>query len=743
MTDYLTIEKQDYQRRRRERYLIIALLIVISFLTYLGIWVFDIGMDLPFPSSILFLFLININVILLLLLLFLTFRNLVKLVFERKKNIMGAKLKTKLVMAFITLSLFPTIILFSVSVQFISVSIDYWFNLQIEQSLKNSVEVGQSFNERILEENLSLGNNLGRVISYEGFLLRSRKERLGRFIHDKQKEYRLASIKVFSKELALIVSFQDTKLDLSPFKGPSQEVLLNSFENGTDSRYKESSPHGNLISGIIPIFSRTQSKAVVGLLVLSKFVPGRFANRINAISRGLQEYRQLKMLKSPMKISHVIMLSIVTLLIIFSAVWFGFYLSKEITIPIMELAEGTKRIASGDYDFFIDMETKDEVGDLVNSFNQMTTDLKTSKNKLEEANLELVKSNFELEQRRLYMEIVLANVASGVISADVDGMILTINKSAERMLDVQADNITGTNYREILEPEYVRIISGFIQDEDLFKKGSFKKQIRFSVADKRLTILISLDILRDDRGNYLGIVAVLEDLSEIEKAQRMAAWREVARRIAHEVKNPLTPIQLSAQRLNKRYGERLAHDDGEIFKECTQMIIKQVDEIKCLVDEFSNFARMPASNPAPTNIREIINEAISLYKEAHKDIKLIFKDSEKVPVCNLDREQIKRAMINLLDNAIQAMDGKGKISVDLDYDQDHKIIHLEVADNGKGISPKDKAHLFEPYYSTKEQGTGLGLAIVNTIISDHDGFIRVKDNEPQGTRFIIELPLRV
>ena len=439
----------------------------------------------------------------------------------------------------------------------------------------------------------------------------------------------------------------------------------------------------------------------------------------------------------------MITLSIVTLLIIFSSVWFGFYLSQGITVPIRELAEGTNRIASGDYNFFIDLEAKDEIGVLVNSFNRMTMDLKTSKDQLEEANRELRKSNVELEQRRLYMEIVLANVAAGVVSADTSGKILTINKSTERMLNIEAKSIIGKNYKDVLSEEYVKIIDKFLGDPGLLRKGFLKQQVRFPLESKTLTLLVSLNVLRDDRGNRLGLVGVFEDLSEIEKAQRVAAWREVARRIAHEVKNPLTPIQLSAQRLRKRYGEKLAPGDGEVFHECTEMIIRQVEELKRLVNEFSNFARMPASNPTPSDIGKIISEALSLYREAHKEVRIDFKDSGQVPIFDLDSEQMKRVLINLLDNAITAIDGDGEVVIDLSYDPVLQMVRIEVADNGKGIPPDHKMRLFEPYFSTKKHGTGLGLAIVNTIITDHNGFIRVQDNKPKGTRFVIELPVRV
>ena len=743
MVTYLEAERRDLKRRRRERYAIIFLLILVSGLTYLGTRVFDLGIDLPFSSSILVFALINLNVILLLLLLFLTVRNLVKLLFERRKGIMGAKLRTRLVLAFVGLSLLPTMIIFFVSVQFISSSIEYWFNLQIEQSLKNSLQVGQDYYNQVGDEVLSFGNGLSRIITFEGLMLVSKKEDLDRFIDEKRKEYHLASVKIFSKKLELRSQSSDKNLDLSPFEDPGADFLREVIEKGTDNRVIQSSPHGELVVGIVPIFSRTETKAVVGILTLSKFIPGSFVNRLKAISTGLQEYHQLKMLKRPIKLSHMITLSIVTLLVIFSAIWFGFYLSQGITVPIRELAEGTKRIASGDYNVFIDLEARDEIGVLVNSFNKMAEDLRISKAQLEKANEELLKSNLELEQRRLYMEIVLANVAAGVISADREGRILTINRSAGKILGLDTFDVLGKNYRDVLSADYVKLIDEFLSDKSFFRKGSLRKEIRVAVGNKALTLLVSLNMLRDDKGKNIGFVAVIEDLSEIEKAQRMAAWREVARRIAHEVKNPLTPIQLSAQRLKKRYGELLDRQNGRIFEECTTMIIRQVEELKRLVDEFSNFARMPAVNPVPSDIKEIITETVLLYREAHKDIKISFSHDQEVPVFNLDREQMKRVMINLLDNAVAAVDGAGEIHIVLSYDQMFQMVRIEVIDNGRGIPPEHRDRLFEPYFSTKKHGTGLGLAIVNTIVTDHNGFIRIIDNKPKGTRVIIELPVRL
>ena len=744
MKNYLISEKQDVVRRRRERYIIISLILFICILsTYLGINFFDLGIDLPLSSSILIYALININVILLLLLLYLTMRNLVKLLFERKNKIMGARLRTKLVMAFVSLSLLPTIILFFVSVQFISTSVEYWFNVPIERSLKTSLEVGQGYYNRVTEEIIGFGNNLSRLITYHEYTVIAKNDEVEKLIHEKRLEYHLASIKIFSQGMEVRALSQDEGLDLSPFKNPGADILRKSFEKGTDFHDIQSSPHGDLISGIVPIFSRTESKAVVGLAVLEKFIPGAFVNRLNTLSRGLEEFRQIKLLKTPIKMTHMIIFSIVTLLILFSSVWFGFFLSKGITVPIQELAEGTHRIASGDYDFFIDLEAEDEMGVLVNSFNSMTLDLKNSKRQVEEASEELRKGNIELERRRVYMETVLANVAAGVISADARGKISTINKSAEKMLDIKGENIIGKHYRDVIGKDYVALIREFLKDRRLFRKDFLERQIRVSVGNKTLTLLISVTVLRDDRGKYLGLVAVFDDLTEIMTAQRMAAWREVARRIAHEVKNPLTPIQLSAQRLKKKYGHVVAKQDGKVFEECTNMIINQVEGLKRLVNEFSSFARMPTSNPQPNNIKKIIDEAVSLYKEAHKKANIVVNGSDDVPIFKVDGEQMKRVMINLLDNALDAIDGKGEIDINLSYIQDVSIAKIEVADDGRGISPDHKMRLFEPYFSTKKQGTGLGLAIVNAIITDHNGHIRVEDREPRGTRFIIELPAKI
>ena len=345
------------------------------------------------------------------------------------------------------------------------------------------------------------------------------------------------------------------------------------------------------------------------------------------------------------------------------------------------------------------------------------------------------------------MEIVLRDVGAGVISIDTDGRIRTINKSAEKILGIRAESVLGEKYDEVLQTEHIILAQELVKAVNQAEHHSVTHQIKLTVHSETLTLLVKVAILHDEEKRYLGMVVVLDDLTQLQKAQRAAAWREVARRIAHEIKNPLTPIQLSAQRLRKRYLNQFAQD-GAIFDECTKTIITQVEELKNLVNEFSSFARMPAANPVPNNLNEIIREAMVLYEEGHKQIRFHFNPDDQIPIFNLDKEQIKRVVVNLLDNAVAAVDaansgqGEGQIIVETHLDPLMNLARVEVADNGCGVSPEDKPLLFEPYFSTKASGTGLGLAIVNTIVSDHDGYIRVKDNSPQGTLFIIELPIK-
>ncbi len=314
-----------------------------------------------------------------------------------------------------------------------------------------------------------------------------------------------------------------------------------------------------------------------------------------------------------------------------------------------------------------------------------------------------------------------------------------MNKAAEEMLGLDAAEVLGKRYTEVFRPDHLQVVGEII--DHVQGSVSIEREVKISIPDRVLTVVVTAATLRDDEGKILGIMVFVEDITQIQKVQRMEAWREVARRIAHEIKNPLTPIQLSAQRLRKRY-EYLLEGDGAVLEKCTSTIIKQVEELKNLVNEFSNFARLPAAELAPDDLNDVVKEALFLYTEGHKGIDFQFiKKGGDLPPVELDREQTIRALINLLDNAVAAVAGKGRIEVSTAYDSSLGVVYLEVADNGCGISPEMKERIFEPYFSTKEEGTGLGLTIVSAIVSDHRGYIRMRQNEPGGTRFIIELPV--
>jgi two-component system, NtrC family, nitrogen regulation sensor histidine kinase NtrY len=739
--------KSKEQRRRSREILIIFILLglvalLFYFQTHASYW----GTQIPIANNILVLSLIGLNIILLLLLVFLILRNIVKLIFERRKKVLGSKLRTKLVLAFIFLSLAPTILLFFISTHFITSSIESWFSVQVEGSLQESLVVAQLYYQNTSDNALYYARQISQGLAQQNLIEKQDRTLLSEFLKMKSLEYSLEAIEILLNQVdppLTVFRIHPPPTNLPPLESKIlQEVL-----KGKESTKIQSVGQGDLIRGLVPIFSAVDPNKVAGVLVVNYFVPQSLVSRISAISTAFEEYKQLQMLKNPIKFSYLTTLSLVTLLIIFSATWFGLFLAKGITGPIQKLAEGTQKITKGNLDFQISRTSEDEIGTLVDSFNKMTQDLKYSKIQVERAHTELSKSNIELDQRRRYMEIVLRDVGAGVISIDADGRIQTINRSAEKILGIRAKGVLGKTYIEVLKPEYLSMAEEWIQAVRQTEHPSITRQIRLNVRNETLTLLVKVAILRDEENHYLGVVVVLDDLTQLQKAQRAAAWREVARRIAHEIKNPLTPIQLSAQRLRKRYLSQFA-ENGAIFDECTKTIITQVEELKNLVNEFSSFARMPAANPTPNNLNEIIREAMVLYEEGHKQIRFAFQPDDKIPVFNLDKEQIKRVIVNLLENAVAAVDGVAEekrdreIIVETRLDPIMSLVEIEVADNGSGVSPEDKPFLFEPYFSTKPHGTGLGLAIVNTIISDHDGYIRVKDNLPQGTRFTIEMPIK-
>jgi len=730
---------KKHTRRYRELLLLIVVASLLALLPRFENHLFEFSTKLALSNSIIALSLINLNILLVLLFLFLIFRNILKLILERRQGVPGAKLRSKLVGAFIALSLIPTMLLFFASAGFITTSIDSWFSRQVESALDESLDVALTYYRNSEATALYYADQLANRIRKDKLLNDENLQQLRVLIKEKQEEYNLGIVEVFSATQEELVRVANPKLPIIEITTATSDPVKEGLQG---SKFTEITPVGkaDLIRGIVPIHSNWDPADIVGVVVVNHYVPYSLINKMKEISSSVEQYKTTKQVKSQIQQSYVIVLLLITLIIIFLATWFGFHLARGITVPIQDLAEATSRVAAGDLDIHLETRSTDEISTLVTAFNKMTSDLREGRSLIEDANRDLQRTNIELEHRRNYMAIILANVTAGIISVDRFGRLTTANKSAEKLLRFKADNVIGKDFREVVPSSYLPTIKGLLKDLFQSEKDSIRQQLLLPFGSDKITLLVNLTTLKDEQNNFMGTVVVFDDLTGLVKAQRMAAWREVARRIAHEIKNPLTPVQLSAQRLRRRYLDRFGADDN-VFDECTQMIITQVDELKNLVNEFSNFARMPATNPAPCNLNDIIEESLILYQEGHKEILFSFEKVGNMPSAYLDREQLKRVMINLFENAVAASNNQGNVAVESSYNPELQIITFSVADQGCGISPEDKERLFEPYFSTKKSGTGLGLAIVSTIISDHSGYIRVRNNLPQGAKFTIELPV--
>jgi two-component system, NtrC family, nitrogen regulation sensor histidine kinase NtrY len=736
---------QRQQKKRLIRIVIITCLCLFFLLSWLEKSLVTSDSTLPATSNILLFGIINLNVLLALLMFFLVLRNLAELLFESRQKFLGTKLKTKLVTSFICLSLVPSILLFFVALQFISTSMDYWFNTNIERSLQESLELAQG----VFQERKEQVNKECHLI--EGLLAKQEKS-----LSDPENIKKIldgiisAHLTDGPDSLTLIPESQAVDINatvpaLTDLTMP--KIPLNTLHEVRNKKEPitivQESAQGDLIRCVTQIALPTlpPQKAI---LVTTRLIKKEQKERMTLITQGIEGYRQLKHMKKPFKFWLLAILLIVTLLIVFAAIWFGFYIAKGITDPLDKLATATRRVAGGDLGFVLEKKADDEMGLLVDSFNTMTTNLNSSNRRLEEVHEALQKSSQESEQRRRYTEIILQNVAAGVVSLDNSGRITTINRFAEKLLHINKDQFLNRRYQDVLLKGHADIINGFLNELQITGKTSIEQHLKLSILKEKFSLLVNFTRLEDEDGNSLGFVLVFDNLTKLEKMQRMAAWREVARRIAHEIKNPLTPIQLSAQRLRRRYPEILKEEDG-IFDQCTHTIIKQVDELKRLVSEFSQFARMPKIQQAAADLGKVARETLFLYQEAHKEITFTCSETEPIPIFSFDAEQIKRCLINLLDNAVAVLSNDstigGTVDIILSLNEEKESVFIKIADSGPGIPEEDIPKLFEPYFSTKKTGTGLGLAIVSTIVADHNGYIRVQNNIPHGSIFIIELPL--
>ncbi len=732
-------EEQRRLKKRLVRRIIFICLALIPFFTWLQGTLFEKAIELPISSTIVIFALININVVLILIVLFLILRYLAELIFERKMNIMGSRLRSKLVVSFLSLSLIPTILLFFVALQFISSSVDYWFSSNIEDSLQESLGLAQTLIQEPQEQARLTGDAIAeRAVR---LALQTADGDTGALLDA------MLTLTPAATPTALTLLQGDTGSEQSIVSRELEGLVLPRIPASTLQRVRaeqvgetliQETENGDLVRHVRPISLGELPEGQV-VLVTTLLIEREKLDRLTTISSGIEGYRQLKYLKDPFKFWLLLILLIVTLLIIFAAIWFGMRIARSITEPVDRLVAATKRVSTGDFDFVMDNAPNDEIGQLMTSFNTMTANINSSNKQLAETHQALELSSRESMQRRRYTEIILQNVSAGVISLDENGHITTINRFAENLLRIDSSRFINMTYRKALPREYALIIDRFIEELYTTDTISIEQYLKVTINRVALSLLVNFTRLENDDGVPIGFVLVFDNLTKLEKMQRMAAWREVARRIAHEIKNPLTPIQLSAQRLRKRYPELLGEES--VFDRCTDTIINQVEALRQLVSEFSQFARMPKINKAPANLVALTKDTLVLYQEAHKGIEFTCSHDPDLPIFEFDAEQIKRCLINLLDNAVAVLPDGGTIDVELRVNHDAQTALLTVSDTGPGIAKENRTKLFEPYFSTKKSGTGLGLAIVSTIVTDHNGYIRIQDHEPCGSTFVIELPL--
>lgn len=716
-------DKTQRKRQKRELYLALCGFGAVILL----VWV---QLKFLHVDSYVFFALYNLNFILLLVILFLVARNVVKLILDRRRQVIGVRLRTRLVLAFISLSLVPTILLFVISLIFVRTSVDFWFQGQVEKSLEQALDVGQSFYASAQKRMEQRGSFLLSQIRDRGLAWGGKA--MNEFLDVKRREYDLGLAGVLTTQLGE-QNWNSDHIWSQVWPALRVELELESLlENPRVLSSIHPGPESDLVIGIFPV-----DEGRTGFLVLGDNLGEGLLFKLRQIVHGVGEYKKLQTLKHPLKVTLYLVLGVITMLIILGAIWFGFRLAKELSAPVQALALGTQRISEGDLAFRLQDDSKDELGMLVQSFNHMVIDLESNQTKLTQANLRLEEQNQELEIRGQYMEAVLDNITSGVVSIGTDGRVTTVNKAAEAILNFDSRQILGKAPEQFLHQDYTFILQGVARHLQTHPQAKWQKQLNLAIGSKEIKLLVNIVHLQDQG----GIIAVFEDVTELEKMQRLAAWKDVARRIAHEIKNPLTPIKLSAQRLERKFASKV--DDHAVFSQCTSIIIRQVEHLQRMVQEFSSFAKLPEIRPSENDLVPHLEEVMAMFCNSHTRIHWELHFTSPIPALSFDPEALRRVWINLLTNAVEALEEQHAPCVDVNafHDIKNQTVNVEIADNGLGLAHiEDVESIFEPYFSGKKGGTGLGLTIAKSIVADHQGTILVRKNSPCGCVFEVVLP---
>src|SRR5579884_3906371 len=629
-------------------------------------------------------------------------RNLLKLYVERRSNKLGSRFKTKMVVAFLALTLVPACFLFAFSYGLLNRSIDKWFGIPFDIVRSDATEVVRQ---------LAI-----------------------------QAENRSRHLAIHLTTNSLLAAAGEIKLSSSDLRGYLPQHNFRNLPTEGVSIRKRSNDEDLYIS-VRPL--NFPAGGTSGVVVAMTRLPLNIAHIAAQIQSEAAKYDQLSRQRKAVRRVYLLSLSLLTVLILFVASWFAIFFSKQVTVPIQALANATHEVSKGNLDYRIAARGDDELGSLIRSFNAMTQQLKENRLALERAAQEIQKANRELEDRGNVMEAILENIPTGVVSFDPQGRIVRANSTAERMFG--PDTIRkAERLGDLFAPEEAREVTRLFRRA--LRQGVLTRQMEIGLSSRRAFVALTLSSIRARHG-AVGSLLVIEDLTELLRAQKALAWQEVAQRIAHEIKNPLTPIQLSAERIRRWIGRadrRTAPSDlVTAVEESAALIGREVATLKTLVDEFSHFARFPASRPVLSDLNDIVCKALRVFDGRLDGIAVRCELAGNLPAIHADPDQMKRVLVNLIDNAAEALEQSPakEIWVRTQLDPDRDTVVLTVADSGPGIPAEAKERLFLPFFSTKHRGTGLGLAIVNRIISEHSGTIRVEENCPAGTKFIIELPV--
>ena len=661
-------------------------------------------------------------------------RTTLRLWVERRREQLGARFKTKMVVGAMALSLLPIVFMFIVSYSLINRSLLLWFpkplEIASEETQKLLNDLGRSQLPRlralalqVASEAQKPGDDYMRDAFAKGadavwILDQSGKPVRGGTVCDNQPQDRRGAVCLEPTLSGVYLRSLDSGVEVWQAEGKNYfGARVQNFENGK--------PAGATVAAY---------RTGPGVLT-----------RLAAIERQTREYYNAKQDLRALKTQMLLILLLFTVLLLSSVMWVALFLAKQVTVPIQALAEGTREVSSGNFEYQVPEQAQDELGVLVRSFNTMTTQLRDSRVQIDEFTRSLQQAVQELERRRQLMETVLENIPTGVISLDGTGSILRSNTSVSRMFGMDAAGLESLE--QLLGADSARTVQHLMRRS--LRMGVVSREMETVVGGRVLHLAVTVSSLGPRRANT-GFVLVFDDLSELLRSQKTEAWQEVARRIAHEIKNPLTPIQLSAQRLSRFLEKRDPTQPGtfadselaKLVEECSRLIQREVSTLASLVNEFSQFVRFPVAKLASANPNAIVREAVEVFSERLDGITLKTNFPENIAMVRADAGLLRSVVVNLIDNAAEALENSSfrEITVSTKSHPDAEAVEISVADTGHGISPEDKDKLFLPHFSTKDRGTGLGLAIAARIIAEHGGSIHVEDNFPVGSRFVIELP---